>query len=88
MAENLDLAYGKTLGLKLHKIKVEMEAELVVDTRADTLANMKTVTFGKTLDNVTGRHASCNTTGKIVRHASRLHEDRRSRHWLKRWLSF
>ena len=52
MAENLDVAHCKTLGVTFSDVKVEVETELLVDTLADTLAEVEAVTLSKTLDNV------------------------------------
>ena len=52
MAENLDVAHCKTLGVTFSDVEVEVEAELLVDTLADTLGEVGAVNLGKTLDNV------------------------------------
>ena len=52
MAENLDVAHCKTLAVAFSDMEVEVEAELLVDTLADRLAEVEAVTLSKTLDNV------------------------------------
>ena len=52
MAQNLDVAHWKTLGVTFNDVEVEAKTELLVDALADTLAEVGAVTLGKTLENV------------------------------------
>ena len=52
MAENLDLPHWKPLGVTFSDLEVEVEAELLVDTLANTLTEVEAVTLGKELGKV------------------------------------